>query len=444
MSIVHIVHCIDTEGPLYESLSATFERIKALFGIDLPPSRETLRKIQNKELPLNGREEDAARIFAPAMVGYNDTWDKIEAMLHRMMAPEFRNRVPDSEGGGWVYNWFCVDHVGYAENPRRRDLGFNNIFDFYRDIIAQTGAHRDGLHFHFHPFPHNRRANSGATHWFAAAGSLYEILARRIIDRLWFPSSFRPGFHTERADSHHFLEQFLPFDFANQACDDDGSAFNDLSGGRYGDWRRAPVSWHPYRPSHDDYQKPGDCRRWIFRCLNMGMRIRMLDQAEVDRAFSEAREGRPVVLAFANHDHRDMTPDVLGVQDMLLKAQKTHPGVPFVYSEAREAARAVLGLANEPKMSLDLQRDGNRLVITADQSTFGPQPFLALRTKAGTYHHDAFDFDQPFHRWTYTLDDQTFTPDALTHVGAASCDKAGNVAVVRLDLGTGAVEHKSL
>ena len=29
--IVHIVHCVDTEGPLYESLSAKFERIKDLF-----------------------------------------------------------------------------------------------------------------------------------------------------------------------------------------------------------------------------------------------------------------------------------------------------------------------------------------------------------------------------------------------------------------------------
>ena len=32
--IVYIVHSIDTEGPLYESLEAKFERIKDLFGID--------------------------------------------------------------------------------------------------------------------------------------------------------------------------------------------------------------------------------------------------------------------------------------------------------------------------------------------------------------------------------------------------------------------------
>ena len=32
---VFIVHCIDTEGPLYESTSATFQRLKDLFAIDV-------------------------------------------------------------------------------------------------------------------------------------------------------------------------------------------------------------------------------------------------------------------------------------------------------------------------------------------------------------------------------------------------------------------------
>ena len=28
---VHVVHCIDTEGPLHESVEATFERLKRIF-----------------------------------------------------------------------------------------------------------------------------------------------------------------------------------------------------------------------------------------------------------------------------------------------------------------------------------------------------------------------------------------------------------------------------
>ena len=33
--ILHIVHCIDTEGPLDEDIYATFERLNYIFGIKL-------------------------------------------------------------------------------------------------------------------------------------------------------------------------------------------------------------------------------------------------------------------------------------------------------------------------------------------------------------------------------------------------------------------------
>ena len=36
---VYIVHCIDTEGPLHESVDATFERLREIFHLDLPASR---------------------------------------------------------------------------------------------------------------------------------------------------------------------------------------------------------------------------------------------------------------------------------------------------------------------------------------------------------------------------------------------------------------------
>ena len=55
-----------------------------------------------------------------------------------------------------------------------------------------------------------------ATHYFATGNRLFEILARDIIDRHWFPAVNRPGFHVTRPDSHWFLEQFIPLDYSNQ------------------------------------------------------------------------------------------------------------------------------------------------------------------------------------------------------------------------------------
>ena len=40
MKKVYVVHCIDTEGPLNESLKNTFERIKSIYGIRLKPTKK--------------------------------------------------------------------------------------------------------------------------------------------------------------------------------------------------------------------------------------------------------------------------------------------------------------------------------------------------------------------------------------------------------------------
>ena len=42
--IVHFVHCVDTEGPLYESLKAKFERIEDIFNVKVSPSKKNLEK----------------------------------------------------------------------------------------------------------------------------------------------------------------------------------------------------------------------------------------------------------------------------------------------------------------------------------------------------------------------------------------------------------------
>lgn len=438
-SIVQIVHCIDTEGPLHESLSATFERLRELFGLELEPRAETLRQLQNGELDLGGIEAQVAKVVAPALLDLNSSWDRIDAMLDRMMSAEYRNLMLDSFGGGWVYNWHCVDHVGYELNPRRRDLGFHNVFDTYVQRLRDNGpaGARDGLHFHHHPMPFNRQAHRSATHYFSHAPLVFETLARRIIDRQWFPSCYRPGFHAERPDSHWLLEQFIPFDLANQATAADDSHQSDKAGGRFGDWRRAPRHWAPYHPSHDDYQLPGDCRRWIARCLNVGTRHSLLTQADVDQAFSEAGAGKPVVLAFANHEFRNMEPDVANVRAMVAAASARHPGVPFRFAESRQAMRDALGLNERPPIRFQVALDGNVVHVFADAPTFGPQPFLALKTRSGAYFHDNLDFQEPFRRWTYVLDDNTFPPHALEAVGLGTCDGTGNVTVAVLDPATG-------
>ena len=58
---VYFVHAVDTEGPLYESLDAKFDRIKNIYNVDIKiKSEENLNKLRNKQIPLNGKETEIA------------------------------------------------------------------------------------------------------------------------------------------------------------------------------------------------------------------------------------------------------------------------------------------------------------------------------------------------------------------------------------------------
>ena len=446
---VYVVHCIDTEGPLHESVTATFARLRDIFKLELEPSPALLRKLQAGEVDLGGLEKAVQKVVQPQLLAYNDTWDKVDAMLDRIMAPAFRLEQPDSFGGGWVYSWFCVDHVGYADNPRRRDQGYLNVFDHFQAKIRETDSEQDQLYFHFHPHNFRHEAHRCATHWWASSDSLFQVLCRRVIERQWFPAAHRPGFHVIRPDSHWFLEQFVPFDYASQAMvptEDDRAQFG-LKGGRFGDWRRAPVTWEPYHPAADDYQVPGDCRRWVARCLNVGTRFRLITEQDVRQAFTEARAGKPVVLSVTDHDFRDMAPDVNETRALLHKVASDFPDVPFRYADAVEAMRGALALPPQPPCELDITVTAvdavtHVMVVESQTPTFGPQPWLALRTRTGSYHHDNFDIDVPFHRWQYVFDGETLPLDQVSAIGVAANNAYGSTTVATFDPLTGEVSRK--
>jgi hypothetical protein len=444
---VYIVHCIDTEGPLYESIDATFERLRDIFRLDLEPSADMLRRLQAGKEDLGGLEGAVQRVVDPNLLAYNDTWDKVDAMLAKLLSQPFRNRMRDSEENGWVYNWFCVDHVDYEVNPRRRDMGYHNIFDHYRTLIRETRSSQDGLHFHYHPHSFRKEAHRCATHWWASSNSLHQILSRRVIDHLWFPAAHRPGFHVIRPDSHWFLEQYIPFDFSSQAMASSAIDEAQMFGGRFGDWRRAPITWEPYHPSADDYQVRGESRRWIARCLNVGTRYRLLNEDEVRLAFSEASKGKPVILGLTNHDFRDMAPDIESTRELIRRVAKDFPEIPYLFSEAVSAMRSALQLAPQAPCELDmsLRQAGESthiLTVESKVATFGPQPWLALKTVDGTYHFDNFDINTPFHSWQYVFDEETFPISSVDTIGVAANNAFGVTTVAAMNCRTGNVKRQ--
>lgn len=431
---VYIVHCVDTEGPLYETPVVPFEQIKNIFGIDIEPSRENLLKLQKGELDLGGKEETVKNLVDLHRITTRGNWEEIDAMLAQVTCEAYRNQLPDSNQNGWVFNWFCMDHAGFTgSNPRRRDAGYHHIFDHYAALIKRQNA-GDFIGFHYHPLPISGNYNdSGTSYW--GGENLNQILTRKIIDRAWFPSAFRPGFHTERPDSHWFLEQWIPFDYGNQACEANETGQTDLENGRFGDWRYAPLEWYPYHPSHDDYQRKGGCRRWIARCLNMYARTRQIRQQDVDAAFAAASAGDDTILSFTDHDYKDMAFEIDRVRDMIAASAAKYPEVRFVYCNAVEAMRRALKLPYRD-FSLDAYTVEDevygRLVVKVDADIFGPQPFLALKTKDGRYIWENFDVSVPKREWSYTFDSNTIALQEIDTIGVAANHACGITRVVLL------------
>ncbi len=435
--VLYIVHCVDTEGPLFESLEASFERLWDIFGIRLDATEENLTMIQNKEFDFGEKTDAIAEVFSPHLINYNHSWDRIDGMLKKILSKDFRNAFIDSFGNGWIYNWFCIDYVGFIYNPRKRDMGYHNIYDFYYKKLRDYNSLQDGLHWHFHPMSNYFEAHRCATSY-VNSPHLYQILCRRIIERQYFPAAYRPGLHTIRPDSNWFLEQWIPFDFSNWSYRTNNvlDKMEDVKEGRFGDWRAAPDDWSVYQPSHDNWQVPGNCRRWIARCIDIMSRGKNISRDEVEKAFSRTNEGKPTLMSFSNHDFRDMAFEVDYVRDLILSVSKDYPEVKFKYCEAVDAFRSVVYGQNmcfvPVKLEVEISGDDKRRYLnvkTIQGKVFGPQPFLAIKTKSGRFIHDNFDFDPSLTKWSYTFDVDSVHAYDISMIGVAANDMYGNTFI---------------
>lgn len=436
---VYIVHCIDAEGPLYESPNTPFEQIKSIYGIEIEPGQENLIKLQHGEINLGGIEKDIMILVDSQKISTKGTWDEIDTMLNEIMEPSYRNQLLDSTKNGWVYSWFCLDHVGFwGDNPRRRDSGHHKVFDYYRNKIKGSD---DIVGFHHHPVPFSGNFHECSTA-FWGRDTLNEILTRKLIERQWFPSVFRPGFHAERPDSHWFLEQWIPFDYANQSVKGNDTNQPDLKDGRFGDWRRAPLKWFPYHPSHDNYQEEGDCRRYITRCLNMRARLREMNIEDVRDAFRQADKGETALLSFTDHDFRNMKYEIDYVREMIHKVSMEFPAVQFEYANALEGIRKCLEIEPEEiGLSSKLSVESRKLYVTAENSIFGPQPYLAIKTTQNKYYWDNFDFDKK-NIWTYSFDNHTLPLEEIDTIGIAANHASGVTEILVIHAATNTVEKK--
>tara|TARA_B110000858_G_scaffold187816_1_gene232575 strand:+ start:1084 stop:2418 length:1335 start_codon:yes stop_codon:yes gene_type:complete len=442
MKKVIIVHAIDTEGPLYETIHSKFERINEIVGkINIKPTKKNLEKLLNGKIKLPKNKLDKIfKMFSKHLSAYNEDWEQIDKMLSSLMSKDFRKKY-SKNNSCWKFTWYCLDHLNFEYNPRRRTLGHHAIFDHYQSIIKNFN-YGDDIQWHFHPSTTHNDAHYCSTSYFRTP-LIFDILTRKVIERNFFPSSFRAGFQSERPDSHWFLEQWIPFDITNMSVKEKKhfDKYLDFKNGRSGNWRNAPSDWSIYHPAHDDYQKVGKCRRWIGRALNILNRIASISQSEVDKAFKKAKiNNSAVLLGVASHDWRNIETEVEHVFDLIQKSSKKYPDVSYEFCNVDEGFRKTIwprGIKEEKlklkiRFNKETKNDVSNLIIEAKQGkVFGPQPFLAIKTKSRNFIYDNLDFISE-NKWGYAFYENTVMKNEIDEIAVAANDKFGNTSIDRI------------
>jgi hypothetical protein len=358
-----------------------------------------------------------------------ESWDAVDAAMAAAFTPEWRRRFPDSRGNGIALSYFCISWSGFKSNPVQRDFGWHTIFDHYKARFgADMAQWGDGLYWMYNHPPASGVGNEWGLDWLHNS-HYFNILNHFVIDRGFFPSCVEVP--TERNDTSHVLEDWIPFDYGNRNSVanrlDSVNADGKLTGVVI-DWRNAPHDWSHYHPSHDNYQLRGRMMRTVFRIVDIKSIVHVIDEVEIERAFLRCLEGHDTVLCAYEHDFRDRYQTIM---DLLIepvhRLHRRYHDVDLVYANARDAAKAVLRLEDATPPELELQRHDEGLRVTASKPLFGAGPYVAvLDTRSKQYFH------LPLARLgerTWRLPDIPLPSDAI--VGLAAHDRSGNVAVGR-------------
>lgn len=423
--IVYIVHAVDVEGPMTETLEATFERMWS-FGLPrtVAVSAENLELIKKGRLP-GIPESLAQKLLGPFndhLLNYWGDWSAIDKMLLELNSPAYRSKYCSKNGEPYVLSWFIYDHhEEFQNNPRFHAVGTHTIFDHYMNLFLDRNPHDDGIYWHYHHAPVNGDALGSNTSWSSMVAH-ESVVSKRIIDKSWYFSVFRAGLHIERNDLSHWLEMYIPFDFSARYA-----ASAVYRPGIEFDWRESPSRWGGWHPDWYDYRKEGAMRRWLFRSTDLRTYLSSLKEDEVEDAFLQARRFGDSVLTYYNHDYRDMRVEIEAGYRVIRAVAARHPEVDYRFVSALEAAQKHLKLEpSRPKLSLDLQ--GNILHVSSQGDIFGPQPYLAVQ-EGTRYFRDNFTAEGG-NRWAYEIR----YPEQTVAIGVAASGPSGlhDVQVLKL------------
>ncbi len=415
-NLLYVVICIDTEGPLSESLNSTFKRINSKFNLSLKPSIRTLKNLQSGLIGLNKNRNQLKDFVNPKRLNYLSNWKQVSKMIKNITSNKFRKKTVKKFNSSLKYSWFIIDNVGFKSNPRKKTLGFNKIFDRYEKLLGKDSKKNDSIGWHFHSIHPSGNPLIYNTSW--TSNDLHEkSLCLRLLEKKNFPVSFRAGALIERNDISQWLENYIPFDFSNRSRYLPNKKIEYLN-----DWSGAPSDWSPYNPSFYNYKLKGNMNRTIFRTLDIDTNSNIIQDSDISSAFKRCKKSN-TILSVSTHDRRNIEPELNFFLEKLEKISKKFPHIKIKFTNAEYAAREVLkkNHKNSTKNKLITKLKNRKLLdIKTNFDLFGNAPFLAVREKNNLIYRDN-SINIKKNNWRYLVNDNTKS------IGIAAVDKKGFV-----------------
>lgn len=375
---VHIVVCVDTEGPCAD-----------------PDDPELL-----------------------------PTWDAVDAAMDKLFDPGFRDRHRDPSGTSLCFGWFFLTWTGFSSNPRERDFGYHRVRDHYLERWGDAiAAYGDEQCWHYHHPPASGIGNEWGLDW-SASVEYEQILSHQVLERGWFPVCFRAGGTILSPESSRWVDAWFPIDYSNRA---------PLEMPGLVDWSSGVAEWKLYHPSPEDFRIEGSGRRRMARCLDLMTGVYRLSDADLESAFARAEGGEPAIVACFEHDYRDIEGRLHDFAALVESAASRHPDVEWRYAAPLEAVRGYLDVARPRPLELDAFALDGEVYIRSSEPLFQSIPWLAIESLGEVSHvEDGIVRLEPT-RWRWT------PPAGLAweQLGVAGSTDLGEAAAIAISPGDG-------
>jgi len=364
-------------------------------------------------------------------VPYHATGEPSESSILPSLDSTWRATTEDSLGDGVKITWYLLSDEMDCQSTSGNCLKMYDAFMAHEDQVNAIG---DELAWHYHNrgwvLVENQPYDGLWSHLFTFDGTFYtegtdvefaeKMLNQMIIEKNYFPENFRSGWTWEDNDYSNWLENILLYDYSNLAPLVSG----DL------DWSRAPI-WPEtmsYNPSTLDYQTPGAMNRMIIQCdINLPQGG---NEEKMDIAIEKALAGEDSIYCLYTHGPSGAVNSLADSVNALVQDKKQEyddSEVIFKYATATEAIQSYVGTSDKISPTLDIDKQGNFLVVKVNEPIFNDYPYLALKFVDGSYGrlHGVLASEN-----TYEYDLGALQEEEIETVGAAAVDVAGNAGTL--------------